>query len=162
MSPVRTAAFALAALFAAACASGPDVEALQKGVDDAVAAKDFGGAVTKADEALKQEAIAKDPAKAWRFESAKLNAQASGGKGADVKAGLERLAGPYPKQITSSLYLSLADKLRAANDGPGYADLLDAGKKKFPEEAAFASKIEELKTSADPAEIERLKALGYL
>jgi hypothetical protein len=162
MSFARTAGLTLAAALAFACASGPDVEALQKGVDDAVAAKDYPGAVAKADEALKQEAIAKDPAKAWRFESAKVNAQAAGGKGADVKAALERLAGPYPKQITSSLYLSLADKLRAAGDGPGYADLLDAGKKKFPEEAAFGTKLEELKTSADPAEIERLKALGYL
>lgn len=162
MSPVRSFALAFAAAFAVGCSSGPDVEALQKGVDDAVAAKDYAGAVAKADEALKAEAVAKDPAKAWRFESAKVNAQAAGGKGADVKAALERLAGPYPKQVTSSLYLSLADKLRAAGDGPGYADLLDAGKKKFPEEAAFGAKIEELKTSADPAEIERLKALGYL
>ena len=75
---------------------------------------------------------------------------------------LERLATPYPTQISASLYLSLADKLRAAGDGAGYTNLLDAGKKKFPDEASFQAKIDELKTSADPAEVERLKALGYL
>jgi hypothetical protein len=100
--------------------------------------------------------------KAWRFESARLNALAAGGKGADVKSSLDRLAGSYDKQLTAALYLSLAEKVRAGGDGPGYADLLDAGKKKFPADATFQTKIDEMKNSADPAEVERLKALGYL
>lgn len=155
---IRTLAF----LFFAACASGPDVEKLQADVDAAAAAKDYAGAIQKADEALKLPEVSGDAAKAWRFESARLHAQAAAGKGADVKAGLERLAGSNPKQVTASTYLTLADKVRAAGDGPGYADLLDAGKKRFPDEAAFQTKIDEMKSSADPAEIERLKALGYL
>lgn len=146
----------------AGCASGPDLDAMQKDVDAAVAAKDYTTAVNKADEALKVAEVQKDPAKAWRFESARLNALAAGGKGAEVKSNLERLSGAYSKQITAALYLSLGEKVRAGGDGPGYADLLDAGKKKFPDEAAFQAKIDELKNSADPAEVERLKALGYL
>lgn len=145
-----------------ACSSGPDVEALQKGVESAIQAKDYTGAVTKADAALKEEAIAKDPAKAWRFESMKLTALAEGGKGGEVKANLERLAGSYDKQVTASLYHSLADKVRAAGDGGGYADLLDAGLKKFPDDKTFQEAIDAMKNSADPAEVERLKALGYL
>lgn len=146
----------------AGCSSGPNAEELQKGVESAVQAKDYAGAVAKADEALKVDAIAKDAAKAWRFESLKLNALADGGKGADVKAGLERLGATYDKQLTAALYRSLADKLRAAGDGQGSIDILDAGKKKFPEDKSFDEAIEAAKQSADPAEIERLKALGYL
>ncbi len=155
---IRTLAFALFT----ACASGPDVEKLQADVDAAAAAKDYAGAIQKADAALALPEVSADAAKAWRFESAKLHAQAAAGNGADVKAALERLAGSNPKQVTASTYLTLADKLRAAGDGPGYADLLDAGLKRFPAETAFQTKIDEMKSSADPAEIERLKALGYL
>jgi hypothetical protein len=141
---------------------GPSSEELQKGVESAVQAKDFPGAVAKADEALKVEAIAKDAAKAWRFESMRLGALADGGKGADVLASLTRLGGAYDKQLTAALYQSLADKLRAAGDGEGAVNLLDAGKKKFPEDQSFQAAIDAMKSSADPAEIERLKALGYL
>jgi hypothetical protein len=147
---------------ATGCSSGPDVPALQADVDAKVAAKDFDGAVKAANDALALPEVSGDPAASWRFESARLGALAGGGKGAEVKSSLERLATPYPKQVTCAQYLALADKVRAAGDGGGYADLLDAGAKKCPEEGAFATKIEELKSSADPAEIERLKALGYL
>ena len=153
----------LALVFLLACGGGgPSTEDLQKGVEAAVQAKDYVGAVTKADEALKVDAVAKDPAKAWRFESMRLSALADGGKGADVMTALTRLSGAYDKQLTAALYQSLADKLRAAGDGEGAVNVLDAGKKKFPADPSFEAAIEALKSSADPAEIERLKALGYL
>lgn len=145
-----------------ACSSGPDVAALQADVEAKVAAKDYAGATAAADAALKLPEVSGTPATAWRFESARLGALANGGKGADVKSSLERLSTPYAAQVTCALRLSLADKVRAAGDAPGYTDLLDAGVKACPQEPAFTSKIEELKTSADPAEVERLKALGYL
>ncbi len=151
-----------ACFFAVACASPPDVDALLGGVDAAAGAKDFAGAVQKADAALALSSIAAEPAKAWRFESARINALAAGGKGGDVKSSLERLGSAYPKQVTATTYLALADKVRAAGDGPGYADLLDAGLKKFPGESSFQRAIDDMKGSADPEEIERLKALGYL
>jgi hypothetical protein len=87
MSSFRPAFAALLVASLVGCASGPDAAALQKDVETAIQAKDFAGAVTKADEALKADAIAKDAGKAWRFESLKLQALADGGKGADVKAG---------------------------------------------------------------------------
>lgn len=153
----------LFALLLAACGGGgPSAEDLSKGVEAALQSKDYAGAVQKADEALAAEVVSKDAAKAWRIESMRLSALAEGGKGADVKSSLERLAGPYPKQITASLYHSLADKVRAAGDGAGYTELLDAGAKKFPEDKSFLEAIEAAKSSADPAEVERLKALGYL
>lgn len=162
MSSFRPAFAALLVATLVGCASGPDAEALQKDVETAIQAKDFAGAVTKADEALKADAIAKDAGKAWRFESLKLQALADGGKGADVKAGLARLTAAYEKQLTAALYRSLADKLRAAGDAAGSVDVLDAGAKKFPTDTSFTEAIEAAKQSADPAEIERLKALGYL
>jgi hypothetical protein len=149
-------------LLSLGCGSGPDPAALQAEVESAIAAKDFPGAVAKADEALKAEVILADPAKAWRFESLRLNALAGGGKGKEVLDSFGRLSAKYDKQLTPALYHSLADKVRAAGDGAGYAELLDAGKKKFPEDPSFQAAIDEMKNSADPEEIEKLKALGYL
>lgn len=146
----------------AGCAGGPSAEDLQKGVEASMTAKDYPGAVAKADEALKNEAIAKDPAKAWRFESMRVQGLAEGGKGAEVTTTLERLAAAYPKQITPALYRSLADKLKIAGDGEGAVSVLDAGLKRYPEDPSFQKAIDDLKVSGDPAEIEKLKALGYL
>jgi hypothetical protein len=145
-----------------ACSSGPDVPAMLADVEAKAAAKDYAGAVTGADTALKLPEVTGDPASAWRFESARLGALADGGKGADVKTSLERLSGTFAAQVTCPLRLSLADRVRAAGDGAGYTDLLDAGLKACPQEPSFQSKIDEAKSSADPEEIERLKALGYL
>jgi hypothetical protein len=158
--PLLAALFLTAAL--TGCASGPSAEDLQKGVESAMAAKDYPGAVTKADEALKNEAIAKDAAKAWRFESMRLQALADGGKGSDVAASLERLKGAYDKQVTPALYRSLADKLKIAGDGEGAITVLDAGLKRYPDDPSFQKSIDDLKVNGDPEEIERLKALGYL
>ncbi|MDP2316844.1 MAG: hypothetical protein Q8P41_28390 [Pseudomonadota bacterium] len=163
MSTIRPllASFLVAAALSG-CAGGPSAEDMQKGVESAMSAKDYAGAVAKADEALKNEAISKDPAQAWRFESMRLNALADSGKGADVVGSLGRLAMTFEKQTTASLYRSLADKLRLAGDGTGANDVLVAGDKRFPGDASFKEAIEALNASADPAEVERLKALGYL
>ncbi|MDP2305895.1 MAG: hypothetical protein Q8P18_07685 [Pseudomonadota bacterium] len=155
------AALVLAAALSG-CDTGPSAEDLQKGVESAIAAKDYPGAVTKADEALKNEAVGKDPAKAWRFESMRLQALADGGKGADVVTSLDRLRGAYDKQVTPALYRSLADKLKVAGDGEGTVTVLDAGLKRFPEDPSFQAALDDLKNSVDPEEIEKLKALGYL
>jgi hypothetical protein len=144
------------------CAGGPDAAALQKDVESALQAKDFAGAVTKADAALQAETIAKDPAKSWRFESLKLEALADGGKGPEVVAGLTRLATTYDKQLTAATYRELADKLRASGNSVGANDVLVLGDKRFPTDPSFKEAIKALNTEGDPAEVERLKALGYL
>ena len=133
----------------------------QSSLDGGDAAK----ALTLVDEALAQDAVKKDAAGTWRLEQIKLDALAKAGKGGEVVSNLERLSGPYAKQITASLYRSLADKVKAAGDTPGAIDLLAAGDKKFPaDHATFTEAIDALKNSGnlDPAEVERLKALGYL
>ncbi len=162
MSSFRPAFASLLVAVLVGCGGGPNPEELQKGVEAAAQAKDFAGAVTKADEALKVEAIAKDPAKAWRFESLKLDALADGGKGAEVVAALERLSGAYEKQLTAAQYRKVAEKLRAAGDSKGANDVLVAGDKRFPGDPSFKEAINALNAAADPAEVERLKALGYL
>lgn len=144
------------------CGGGPTAEQLQKDVESAMAAKDYPGAIAKADAALQAEAVKGDAAKAWRFQSLRLNALAEAGKGKEVVASLTSLSGAYDKQLTAALYHALADKVRAAGDGGGYAELLDAGMKKFPQDTSFQAAIDAAKNSADPAEVERLKALGYL
>lgn len=162
LSPRPLLAALLVGLALSGCASGPSAEDFQKGVEAAMAAKDYPGAVQKADEALKDEAIAKDPAKAWRFESMRLHALGEGAKGAEVVAALERLKLPFEKQITPALYRSLAEKLTVAGDGEGTIKVLDAGLKRFPGDPSFQAALDDLKKSADPEEIEALKALGYL
>ena len=73
--------------------------------------------------------------------------------------------GAYPNQVSAALYRSLADKLKTAGDVPGAIEILTAGGQRFPaEHASFADAIGAFKDAAplDPAQVQRLKALGYL
>lgn len=153
--------FVLASLLAG-CGKSPEdrLAEAQKALDGG----DPAAAITAVDQALADAAISGDKALAWRFESLRLDAQARAGKGADVAAGLARLSQTYAAQVTAALYRSLADKTRAAGDNSGAIDILAAGDKAFPaEHDSFQKAIDELKnTGLDPAEVEKLKALGYL
>jgi hypothetical protein len=66
--------------------------------------------------------------------------------------------------VTPALYRSLADRLKTAGDTTGAIDVLAADDKRFPQEhEVFAKDIAGLKQgSLDPAQVEKLKALGYL
>ena len=126
---------------------------------------DTGRALRVAEEGLRADAVKQDAAAAWRLEQIRLEALARSGKGADVKRELERLAGTYAGQVNASLYRSLADKTKVAGDTEGAIDVLAAGDKRFPaEHASFVEAIDALKSSGslDPAQVQRLKALGYL
>lgn len=135
---------------------------------DARAALDAGNAAAAlrvADEGLARDDVKHDAAAAWRLEQVRLEALAKSGKGADVKRELERLAGTYSGQVSASLYRSLADKTKEGGDTEGAIDVLTAGDKRFPaEHASFVEAIETLKSSGslDPAQVQRLKSLGYL
>jgi len=135
---------------------------------DARAALDAGDstkAIKVAEEGLAQDAVKQDAAGAWRLEQIRVDALASSGKAADVKRELDRLAVAYPKQVTASMYRSLADKVKAAGDVAGAVDILTAGDQRFPaEHASFVEAIGGLQRAAplDPAQVERLKKLGYL
>lgn len=154
----------LFAALLAACGgkSGDDYQA------EARAALDGGkpaDAIRVAEEGLARDDVKGDPAAAWRLEQVRLDALAKSGKGAQVKTELERLAQAYPKQVTAPLYRALADKVKEAGDTAGAIDVLTAGDQRFPaEHASFVEAIDALKAAGnlDPAQVQRLKALGYL
>jgi hypothetical protein len=137
----------------------------QKEAQAALDARDIAKAIAVVGEALQKEGVRADAAAAWRLEQIRLDALARGAKGAEVKAELDRLATLYPKQVSASLYRSLAEKVKTAGDTQGAIDILAAGDQRFPaEHAAFVEAIDALKQAGalDPAQIQRLKALGYL
>ena len=134
---------------------------------DARAALDAGDgpkAVAVVDEGIAKHVADNDAATKWRLESIRLDALAQAGKGSEVVATLERLAGAYPTQVNAALYRSLANKVKAGGNPTGAIDVLAAGDKRFPaEHAAFVQAIDALKAGAlDPEQVDRLKKLGYL
>jgi len=155
------APFALLALLAAGC--GPDPAKLQEEAQAALDKRDLPTAIAKADAGI--AAAKADRAAAWRLEQVRLEALARGGKGAEVKASLERLAGPYAAQVQAPLYLAAAGWLKEGGDGAGAVDLLVVGDGRFPaEHERFQATITEMsqKQELAPADVEKLKALGYL
>jgi hypothetical protein len=137
----------------------------QKDAQAALDGRDVPKAIAVVTEALQKDSVRADAAAAWRLEQIRLEALAKGAKGADVKIELDRLATAYPKQVNASLYRSLADKAKTAGDTQGAIDILAAGDQRFPaEHASFVEAIDALKQTGglDPAQVQRLKALGYL
>ena len=137
----------------------------QKEARAALDGGDFATAIGRVEEALGQETVRNDPAAAWRLEQIRLEALAKAGKGGEVKTGLERLASAYPNQVNASLYRSLADRVKTAGDTTGAIEILTGGDQRFPaEHASFVEAIQAIKSAGgiDPAQVEKLKALGYL
>ncbi len=134
-------------------------EAAQAALD----AADYPTAVLQADKAIGM--AVDDKALVWQAQQIKLQALARSGDGAQASALLEQLAGEYAVQVKSPLYMSVANELKKAGQTSAAIDVLDAGKKRFADEGEkFLAAIQELQTTVelDPAEIEKLKALGYL
>jgi hypothetical protein len=154
----------LVALISWGC-GGKTAADFQREAQAALDGKDNPKAVAIVAEALKSDGVRSDAAASWRLEQIRLEALARGGKGGEAKTELDRLAAAYPNQVNASLYRSLADKAKAAGDLPGAIDILTAGDKRFPtEHASFVEAIDALKQAGglDPAQVQRLKALGYL
>lgn len=150
------------ALLLLAC--GGSLQDQEKEARAALDARDWAGARSVAEKALAESGAASDPAIGWRLELIRLEALASAKEGSEVVSSLERLASAYPQQVTPALYRALAGRLEAADEKSGAIDVLVAGDQRFPaEHEAFAEAIESLgQRGIDPAEVERLKALGYL
>jgi hypothetical protein len=147
-------------LLLAAC-GGKSADDYRADAQKALDGGDAAGAQTAAEEGLKS--AGSDKAAAWRLEQIRLEALAKGGKGGQVAAELERLAAAYPQQVTAALYRAMADRVKVAGDRDSAIDILAAGDKRFPDDPAFKTAIEELKTTGvSPEEVEKLKALGYL
>ena len=149
--------------FAVACGSGePNVE---DAANTAMTAGDFGVAMDKASAGLESARASGDRAAVWRLEMIVLEAMARSGQGALIVAELDRLSTDYAKQVNAKLYLSLGSHAKAAGDTNGAIELWASGDKKYPAESAlFKREIEALQSAGtlDPAELEKLKTLGYI
>jgi hypothetical protein len=160
----RTTIFVILAVTLTAC-GGKSAADYQAEAQAALNARDTAKAVSVAEAGLADAKVRQDAAAAWRLEQIRIDALAREGKGAQVKAELERLAGTYPKQVNGSLYRAMADRAKTASDTGGAIEILTAGDQRFPaEHASFAEAIEALKNAGnlDPAQVEKLKSLGYL
>jgi predicted Zn-dependent protease len=101
-------------------------------------------------------------ATAWRLELVALEAEARAKKTEAALARLERLAGAWAKQVGGSLFVQTAGQLREAGDSAGAIRVLDAGAKRFPEDADVKKAIAQAKVAGTDAEREQLRSLGYI
>lgn len=155
------AAFAIVTALAVGC--GEQAADVKEAAQAALDAADYPTAISEADRAI--ELASDDKALVWQSQQIKLQALARHGDGAPAFALLEQLAGEYSAQVKSPLFMSVASDLKKAGQISSAIDVLDAGNKRFPDESEkFLVAIQELQATEqiDPAEIEKLKALGYL
>jgi hypothetical protein len=150
-------ATALLLLFVVSCAAGPE-EALEKARGH-LARGEYAEATAAADRGL--AAGAQGPT-AWRLELAALEGAARGGQTADVLARLERLAGAWSAQVNGTLYVQTAGQVREGGDAAGAIGVLDAGARRFPDDADIAGAIDRLRRTGSDDEVERLRSLGYV
>jgi hypothetical protein len=125
--------------------------------DDAVAAAEAG---LRAAAAGSQDVL--DDATSWGLELAKLEAHARAGHGEEAKAQLAQLAQLHPNRVEASEYFATAHQLRGAGAGTAAIEVLDMGAILFPYEPVIGRMIEVSGESGDPAELELLRALGYV
>ena len=148
-------------LFLIGCGANP--EQLKGEAQQALSVGNFSQAREISTRALEQ-APESEKRLIWSLERIRLEALARDKQAAEAHETLERLANEYPAQANATLYLAIASYVREAGDTSGAIDILVAGDKRFPEESEkFESQIRELQAGGlDPAELERLRSLGYL
>lgn len=144
-------------LFAILLACGVNPADKLTSAQDHLAAGAWKEATTAAAEGL---AAGAEGTTRWRLELVALEARARGGE--DVVATLDRLATEYPAQVKGSLYVQTAGQVREAGDAGAAITVLDAGAKRFPDDADITKAIEQAKAGGDDAELERLRSLGYI
>ena len=164
MQPRRTILWTplIGLLFLIGCS--PDPAQLKDEAQQALSVGDFSQAREISARALGQVPES-DKRLIWSLERIRLEALARDNQAAEAFETLERLAAEYPAQADASLYLAIASYLEEAGGAGGAIDILVAGDKRFPEKSEqFEAEIQELHEagSMDPAEIERLRSLGYL
>jgi predicted Zn-dependent protease len=143
---------------------GPDAEKLEDDAHQALSVGNFSQAREISTRALEQVPES-EKRLIWSLERIRLEALARDDQAAEARETLERLAAEYPSQANASLYLAIASYVRDAGNSSGAIDILVAGDKRFPEDSEkFKAQIQELHESGlmDPAEIERLRSIGYL
>jgi len=99
---------------------------------------------------------------AWRLELAALEGEARGGRTAEVLARLDRLAEAWSAQVSGPLYVQTAGQVKEAGDAAGAIRVLDAGARRFPEDADITRAIAQSKATGSATEIDQLRSLGYV
>jgi len=160
------AAFALASL-AACSGSAADPKALATEAGAALSKGDFATAQAKAEQGLTVEGVSADKPTAWTLERIRLEALAGKGEVTAVLTGLAKLAADFGTQVNADLYAKLGKLVADAGKLTEAIDIVEAGKKAFPDKvAAFDGLVASIKEAAaaggDSAAVEKLKALGYL
>ncbi len=150
---------ALASLLSLTACSGASPDAQIQTAQDAIASGDYDKAVAAADEGL---GMSPDAKARWRLEFAKLEALARKGDGKATLGAIEALAAAEGTTVKSSHYVSTADQLKGGGDAAGAIAVLDAGLKRWPDDADLTKAIEQSKASGGEDELEALKSLGYL
>jgi predicted Zn-dependent protease len=142
---------------------GPDLEQMKNDAQQALSVGNFTQAREISSQALEQVPPS-EKRLVWALERIRLEALARDNQGEAAQEALERLAAEYPTQANASLYLAIASYLREAGATSSAIDVLVAGDERFPEDSEkFEAMIAEMEAGGlDPAEIERLKSLGYL
>jgi tetratricopeptide (TPR) repeat protein len=143
---------------------GPKPEQLKDEAQQALSVGNFSQAREISTRALEQVPDS-EKRLIWSLERIRLEALARESQAAEARQALERLAAEYPAQADADLYLAIASYLTDAGDTSGAIDVLIAGDERFPEESEkFQAQIRELHDSGlvDPAELERLRSIGYL
>jgi hypothetical protein len=151
---------AVMALVAILCACEKSGHDLLVEARNSLAGAAYDDAVTAADAGL-----AASPSKvdAWGLELVKLEAYARGGNGESAKQQLIALAGKYFTQLSATDYSGTAQQLQRADQGLAAIEVLDLGKKRFPDDALIAKMISDsVDAVASPEELEMLKSLGYI
>jgi predicted Zn-dependent protease len=149
-------------LFLVGC--GPGVEQMKDEAQQALSVGDFSRAREITTSALEQVPES-EKRLTWSLERIRLEALARENRGEEARETLERLTAEYPAQANASLYLAIASYLKEAGGTRSAIDILVAGDERFPDETEkFKTQIEELQAGGalDPAEVERLRSLGYL
>ena len=153
--------FAFTTMLISGC--GDTAQDLQESARSALESGDHATAASTATDALKL--ASGDRALTWQLEQLRLEALARGGQGEQAAANLERLANDFSAQVKVPLYLATASYLKDAGDTSHAIDILTAGDARFPAaHDQFTAAIQEMNKTQelDPAEIEKLKSLGYL
>jgi hypothetical protein len=146
-------------LFCLLAACGADPEGRLEEARAHLSSGAWAEAAAAADEGL---AAGAEGATAWRLELVALEGEARGGRAAQALARLERLAGAWAAQVTGALYVQTAGQVKEAGDASGAIGVLDAGARRFPDDADVARAIEQLGATGSDEEIERLRSLGYV
>lgn len=141
----------------AACGASPEEQLEQ--ARGQLASGSYGEAEASAAAGL---AAGAEGATAWRLELVALEAEARAKKTEAALARLERLAGAWAKQVGGSLFVQTAGQIRDAGDPAGAIQVLDAGAKRFPEDADVQKAIAQAKAGGTAAELEQLRSLGYI